>query len=42
MKLSEEEKEELAADEIQVATVLGRRAFFSMTIFDMGVGKDPI
>lgn len=41
MKLSEQEKEGLAPDEIQVATVLGQQAFFFMTLFDMGAGGDP-
>jgi hypothetical protein len=31
----------LSAEDIQVATVLGRQAFFYMTLFDMGAGKDP-
>jgi len=41
MKLSDHERVGLDAEEIQVATVLGQQAFFFMTLFDMGEGKDP-
>lgn len=41
MKLSEVEKQGLSEEEIQVTTVLGQQAFFFMTLFDMGAGRDP-
>ncbi|QKC98343.1 NADH:flavin oxidoreductase/NADH oxidase family protein [Mesorhizobium sp. NZP2298] len=41
MKLSDEEKAGLDPDELQISTVLGQQAFFFLTLFDMGEGKDP-